>query len=67
MATLADPWAAFFECHALPPQTEQAFRVHLAQQGVPPGTLIQDLRAHYDQFLRQGGPGTALRGRTMAP
>jgi hypothetical protein len=65
MATTPDPWGgaweAFFLAHPLTLNEEQAFRQYLAARQVPDGTHVQDLNAHYDQFLLAWEPGQSLR------
>jgi hypothetical protein len=50
-------WSPFFLAHALPLEEEQAFRLYLADHEVPDGTQVQDLEAHYEQFLLKWEPG----------
>jgi hypothetical protein len=68
MAMTPDPWGdaweAFFLAHPLPLSEEQAFRQYLAARQVPDGTHVQDLQAHYEQFLREWEPGQTPRERT---
>jgi hypothetical protein len=54
-------WEPFFASHALPLDEEEAFRHYLEEHGVPDGTAIQDLLAHYDQFLLEWEPGPPRR------
>jgi hypothetical protein len=59
-----DAWEPFFLSHVLPLEEEHAFRQYLAAHQVPDGTHVQDLQAHYDQFLREWEPGQTPRERT---
>lgn len=65
MSGATDPWGedwdAFFLSHALPLEEEQAFRQYLAARAVPDDTHVQDLLAHYDQFLLGWEPGQGRR------
>jgi hypothetical protein len=56
-----DAWEPFFLSHPLPLDEEEAFRHYLDARQVPDGTAIQDLLAHYDQFLLGWEPGQARR------
>jgi hypothetical protein len=58
-----ESWEPFFLTHPLPLDEEEAFRQYLAARQVPDGTHVQDLNAHYDQFLLGWEPGQPLRGK----
>jgi hypothetical protein len=60
--TWGEAWEPFFLSHPLPLEEEEAFRYYLETHAVPDGTAIQDLLAHYDQFLLGWEPGQRRRG-----
>lgn len=49
-------WEAFFLLHALPRDEEIAFRGYLRAHNVPGDTGVQELDAHYGEFLKQWEP-----------
>jgi hypothetical protein len=67
VSATTDPWEGawepFFLSHPLPLDEEEAFRSYLETHAVPDGTAIQDLQAHYDQFLLGWEPGQTPRAR----
>ena len=50
-------WEAFFLLHALPQEEEEAFRGYLAFNEVPDDAGVQELEAHYGEFLREWDRG----------